>query len=124
MDKMKKENPNANWSNLITGFVILVILAVFSVWYFGQNSNLTVPVTSGETVQKGIDEKNAAVQEGENGIVQEGVQEIITQQGEGLWQVAERVCGDPEKYNLLAEQNGLTIWSQVSEGTVLKVNCN
>ncbi len=124
MNRMKKENPNANWSNLLTGFAILVILAVFSVWYFGQNTSNVGNVTGTEEqitepgVKNGTTETSSPQKE-----LNTGVQEITVQLGEGLWQVAERVCGDGEKYNKIAEQNGLTIWSTLGDGQILKVDC-
>lgn len=126
MNKMKRENPNANWSNLVTGFAILVILTIFSVWYFGQN-------TSGLKNKTGIEEQQVSEQ-GDNNTPTEagstktqlnpGFQEVTVQSSEGLWQVAERICGDGEKYNKIADQNDLTVWSTLSDGQTLKVNCN
>ncbi len=124
MNRMKKENPNANWSNLLTGFAILVILAVFSIWYFGQNTSNVGNVTGTEeqVTEPGV--KNGTTETGSpQKELNTGVQEITVQSSEGLWQVAERVCGDGEKYNKIAEQNGLTIWSTLGDGQALKVNC-
>jgi len=38
--------------------------------------------------------------------------------------VAQRVCGDGEKYNVLAAANGLNVWDELNEGMTLKVVCN
>ena len=115
MNKIKKENPNANWNNLLTGFAILAILAVFSVWYFGQNTTNIESDIKKESTETGNSQKDLTLGD---------VQEVMVESNEGLWQVAERVCGDGEKYNMIAEQNGLTIWSTLSDGETLKVNCN
>ena len=126
MNKIKKENPNANWSNLLTGFAILVILAVFSVWYFGQNATTIDDKTGGETqeTESGVKNGPSDTENSQKDVISAGAQEVTVQSSEGLWQVAERVCGDGEKYNIIAEQNGLTIWSVLSDGQTLKANCN
>ena len=115
MNKIKKENPNANWNNLLTGFAILAILAVFSVWYFGQNTT---------NIESGIKKESTETGNPQKDLTLGDAQEVTVEPNEGLWQVAERVCGDGEKYNMIAEQNGLTIWSTLSDGETLKVNCN
>ena len=48
----------------------------------------------------------------------------VVEEGEGLWHVAERVCGDPEVYNFVAEENGLSVWDWVAEGQELTVTCD
>lgn len=126
MNKIKKENPNANWSNLLTGFAILVILTVFSVWYFGQNTS-NIDNKAGEENQEtesGIKKESTETGTSQKDLTSGDMQEITVESNEGLWQVAERVCGDGEKYNVIAEQNDLTIWSTLSDGQTLKATCN
>lgn len=147
MDKLKKQNPNANWANLLTGVAVLVMVAVFSYAYFtkskGENmviddSSLVKEVTTDTTkVQEGTDEDLVGDQETvdvsnpqeevpaeveEKGATPVG-ETTTVQKGEGLWHVAQRVCGDGEKYNVLANANGLNVWEDLNEGMTLKVVC-
>ncbi|OGC56320.1 hypothetical protein A3H26_01875 [candidate division WWE3 bacterium RIFCSPLOWO2_12_FULL_36_10] len=118
MDKIKEDNPKANWGNLITGIGILVLIAFFSVWYFGKTSNNT-----------GL---NQIINSVKNGNIKTEVQgttdtsqaiKVEVLSGEGLWQVAERVCGDGEKYNYMALANNLNLWSEIKSGQSLVVDC-
>lgn len=116
MDEVKKDNPEANWGNLLTGIAILVLIAGFSIWYFGNPSEereslLSEILNSNENVEEVMEQDK----------VSEGM--IAVEEGEGLWNVAQRVCGDGEAYNVLAEANGLTIWSPVAVGQELVVAC-
>ncbi len=152
MENLKKQNPNANWANLLTGAAVLVMVAVFSYAYFTKSqtgnvviddSNLVKEVTKGS--EKPLEE-GAKVETGQpadvavdvGGSVDRGVEtpaEIgekgsatasgttVVQKGEGLWHVAQRVCGDGEKYNVLAAANGLNVWEDLNEGMTLKVVC-
>lgn len=145
MEKIKKQNPNANWANLLTGVAVLVMVAVFSYAYFSRpKSNTTVDlnrptgeVSGGNTTNEvgggaqGNDGNTGSVETtpevpaepGEKGAaVTSGT--TVVQKGEGLWQVAQRVCGDGEKYNILANANGLSVWEGLREGMTLKVVCN
>ena len=112
MDEVKKDNPEANWGNLLTGIAILVLIAGFSIWYFGnpaekRNALLSEILNSGENVEL-MDDRGM----------------VTVEAGEGLWHVAERVCGDGEAYNVLAEANGLTVWSYVDVGQELVAACS
>lgn len=145
MENLKRQNPNANWANLLTGVAVLVMVAVFSYAYFSKSrvANIVIddsklveeitkdtkgasvgkdqnPVVEGET----IDTSPAVTAEpGEKGSVASSATTVV-QKGEGLWHVAQRVCGDGEKYNTLATANGLSVWEELNEGMTLKVVCN
>jgi len=125
MAKMKQENPDANWANLLTGVGILVLVAIFSVWYFGSTDGVEINDSLIEQVGNGSDQGDvSSITTGPNGEIiklEEGETAVLA--GEGLWHVAERVCGDAEKYNYLADANGMSIWSKVHEGQVLVVSC-
>jgi hypothetical protein len=116
MNEVKKDNPDANWGNLLTGVAILVLIAAFSIWYFGKPAGDRGSLLSeilntgdrGEVIDEGIMDENVAV----------------VQEGEGIWHVTGRICGDPELYNHVAEENGLTIWSWVIPGQELTVTCS
>jgi len=113
MAAVRRENPEANWGNLLTGIVILVLIAAFSIWYFGNTSGnrggLLSDIFNNQGEQTEKTEKSSVV---------------TVLAGEGLWQVAERVCGDGELYNRVAAENNLTVWSALSEGQELTVSCN
>ncbi|MBT6401535.1 hypothetical protein HN803_01415 [candidate division WWE3 bacterium] len=116
MDEVKKDNPEANWGNLLTGIAILVLIAGFSIWYFGNPTEdrenlLSEILNSGENVEEVMVEET----------MMEGM--VAVEAGEGLWNVAERVCGNGEAYNVLAEANELTIWSPVTVGQELVIAC-
>lgn len=123
MAKMKKENPDANWANLLTGVGILVLVAIFSVWYFGNTDGVEVNDNLIDQMEQNEGDV-ASTTTGPNGeIIKLKEGETAVQAGEGLWHVAKRVCNDPEKYNYLAAANGMTIWSKVAEGQVLVIDC-
>jgi len=114
MASIRRDNPEANWGNLLTGVVILVLIAAFSIWYFGNTSE-----DRGGLLNEIFNAQETQTEE------TAGTPNIVTvQAGEGLWQVAERVCGDGEMYNLIAAENGLSVWSEISEGQELTVSCN
>ena len=114
MEEIKMDNPEANWGNLLTGVSILVLIAVFSIWYFGNPSE-----NRGSFLSEILNIQGEEIQEG---IMDESV--AVVEEGEGLWHVAERVCGDPEVYNFVAEENGLSVWDWVAEGQELTVTCD
>ena len=142
MESIKKQNPNANWANLLTGVAVLVMVAVFSYAYFTRSrggnvviddSKLLEDVTkenkTGGTTDNEADttkpsDTNAEIlaEPGEKGATLVG-ETTVVQKGEGLWHVAQRVCGDGEKYNILANANGLNVWEDLAEGMTLKVVC-
>jgi len=148
MANAKKQNPNANWANLLTGAAVLVMVAVFSYAYFVKskggnvviddsglvnevtNSNPSNSVdnqgsgtTGNESSENTPSDTGIPAEPGEKGAAPVG-ETTIVQKGEGLWQVAQRVCGDGEKYNILANANGLNVWEGLNEGMTLKVVCN
>ena len=156
MENLKKQNPNANWANLLTGVAVLVMVAVFSYAYFTKSktgnmviddSNLVNQVI-GEGDSGGKESKEMGVEKGTGTEVgnetaetvqsqtedqtpaepgEKGAEPVtgttVVQKGEGLWHVAQRVCGDGEKYNVLASANGLNVWEELNEGMTLKVVC-
>lgn len=125
VNKVKKENPNANWKNLITGILIIVIAGLFSVWYLSNNAqqaDLITDVANGD--EELIFEENVT---GTGSSVEQTVadgERTTVQRGEGLWHVARRVCGDGESYRYMAEANNLNVrWANLSEGQELIVQC-
>ncbi len=166
MEKLQKQNPSANWANLLTGLAVLVMVAVFSYAYFTKSrtgnmviddSGLVKQVT-GEKAGEGKESEGSAEGSGtgtgteirteagtESGkeasepaqsqtegetpaeVGEKGAEPAtgttVVQKGEGLWHVAQRVCGDGEKYNVLAGANGLSVWEELNEGMTLKVVC-
>lgn len=124
MEKLKKDNPDANWTNLLTGVGILVLVAVFSVWYFGNSDSNVFTGAGGENddIEQSM-EGEGNIETDENGEPLEPNQ-VKVQAGEGLWHVAERVCGDGELYNHIAQANELSIWSRVNENQILTVTCD
>ncbi len=113
MQEVRKENPNANWGNLLTGIIILVLIAVFSTWYFSNSS------------ENGMGLLSDLFGNQEEQLVEiETSDAVVVQAGEGLWHVAQRVCGDAELYNHVAAENGLGIWSALNEGQELTVSCD
>lgn len=133
MEKIKKQNPNANWANLLTGAAVLVMVAVFSYAYFTRSqmentviddSKLLEEVTS-ETPEEGQPAEGTAGSTTPTPAATSAAGDTtVVQKGEGLWHVAQRVCGDGEKYNILANANGLNVWEELNEGMTLKVVCN
>ena len=126
MAKIKKQNPNANWANLLTGVAVLVMVAVFSYAYFTKSKGGNVIINDSKLVEQVTKEQPAnTVDEttipSETSIPAE--ETTVVQKGEGLWHVAQRVCGDGEKYNVLANANGLNVWEDLNEGMTLKVVC-
>ena len=122
MEKIKENNPDANWANLLTGIGILVLIAIASIWYFGKVPPENVTENMGES-----SEESRVESSGENGeetsafVSEENV--VVVDAGEGLWQIAERVCGDGEQYIYIAEDNGLSMWAELNAGQELVVNC-
>lgn len=117
MRNLQAQNPNANWKNLVTGVVILVLVSMFSIWYFDNPANVDLDLQEGNTSKNEDVSNESSMQEGllEN--------QTTVQAGEGLWQVAERVCNDGEAYIHIASENGLSVWDPVFEGQVLYINC-
>ena len=123
VDDLKKQNPDANWANLFTGVGILVMLAVFSIWYFSNSNTINLEQLGQESVEQKSNEDAKKMDAEDTKMDQVKANETTVTEGEGLWQVAERVCGDGEKYVELANGNGLTEWSELHTGQVLKVVC-
>jgi hypothetical protein len=117
MVEIKKQNPDATWTNLVTGVVILVLIALGSVWYFGNAEISNLNNSNGDEIAMDSEENSGESME------MESYETTTVEAGEGLWKVAARVCGDGEKYNILATANGLTINSSVYVGQELMVVC-
>ena len=112
-DVIRGRNPNATVGNLAAGTLILVLLAIFSVWYFGDRGG---PEGLQNLLNRESEEMEQVLEMEEN--------TVVVEQGEGLWQLTERVCGDGELYNHVAEENGMSIWTQLEVGQELIVSCN
>ena len=156
MENLKKQNPNANWANLLTGVAVLVMVAVFSYAYFTKSKTGNMVIDDSKLVKQVTGEENGEGKESKETGVEKGtgteagkevieptqsqtenqtpaksgekgaeptLETTIVQKGEGLWHVAQRVCGDGEKYNVLAAANGLNVWEELNEGMTLKVVC-
>ena len=109
---MRNRNPNNTTGNLVAGALILVLLAVFSVWYFGDEGG-----------SEGLQNLFTGEQGEEMMVEEETANTVTVEAGEGLWQIAERVCGDGELYNEVAAENGLSVWAQIAVGQELTVSC-
>lgn len=149
MNNLKKQNPNANWANLLTGIAVLVMVAVFSYAYFAKSQKGNVVIDDSSLVKEMTKDSGGIQDRADGSLSEAGDQETpgsgdlqeeipaevgekgstnatdttVVQKGEGLWHVAQRVCGDGEKYNVLANANGLNVWEELNEGMTLKVVC-
>ncbi|KKT84605.1 MAG: hypothetical protein UW82_C0016G0014 [candidate division WWE3 bacterium GW2011_GWC2_44_9] len=141
MENLKKQNPNVSWANLLTGVAVLVMVAVFSYAYFSRSGSDQSSIDINKALEEVTKEDKEVNQEAEptGAVVEDATPEIpaesgekgstgqtetaVVLKGEGLWQVAQRVCGDGEKYNILASANGLSVWEGLPEGMTLKVVC-
>ncbi len=141
MENLKKQNPNASWANLLTGVAVLVMVAVFSYAYFSRSGSDQASIDINKALEEVTKEGQDTGQEGqpagatvedtapaisaepgEKGSTDQAETTVVLK-GEGLWQVAQRVCGDGEKYNVLASANGLSVWEGLPDGMTLKVVC-
>jgi len=143
MESIRKQNPKANWANLLTGLAVLVMVAVFSYAYFTKSKGGNVVIDDSKLLDQVAEEQpvntidettgtetdvtipsetGVSAEPGEKGATPSGDTTVV-QKGEGLWHVAQRVCGDGEKYNVLANANGLNVWEDLNEGMTLKVVC-
>lgn len=125
---LKEDNPNANWKNLVTGLVILLMAAVFSIWYFNNPSDqkrLIDQLRRNPSLE--VNEDFTTNGKNGNSILSSNNTQpeyVTVEKGEGLWHVAKRVCGDGEAYNHLADANGLNLhWSRLAVGQRLVVDC-
>ena len=116
MSRIREQNPNANWKNLVSGIIILLLVAGFSIWYFDNASSL--PNLLQNDYDSFVDETNIPTAEDSNDPAT-----TVVEAGEGLWQVAERVCGDGEAYVSLSIENDISLWQPVEVGQVIKINC-
>ncbi len=126
-DLIKKENPNANLKNLVTGIVILLLVGIFSIWYFNStpsDKTFINDLRRGTTPQI----PDLAVEVDSNVLSGKSVfasdDYVTVEKGEGLWHVAKRVCGDGEKYKFLAKANNLNIHrARLAVGQQLLLDC-
>lgn len=133
MTELQEQNPMASWKNLFLGLGVVLIVVVSSLLYFNRlaaNAIVSDAVTKTTPVQPAYIEKRTtsqtkgtkATQNKANTAVNK--QEFTTvQEGEGLWNVAERVCKDGEKYVILAQANDLVVDEAVNTGQKLLVKC-
>jgi hypothetical protein len=128
MEIIRKQNPNANWANLLTGVAVLAMVTVFSYAYFTRSKGENVVIDDSKLVKEitGENKTEVATDAAPDNSAETSApvgETTIVQKGEGLWHVAQRVCGDGEKYNVLANANGLNVWEDLAEGMTLKVVC-
>jgi hypothetical protein len=116
MVKLKENNKDANWKNLVTGVVVLIVVLVFSIIYF---SDSRLAGRGNDSILNFGSEEVSGISDSEN----ESFRTAIVQPGEGMWHVAVRMCGDGEKYIYIAEANQLGINSAVEKGQELIINC-
>lgn len=120
MKKLQKENPNANWRNLITGTLVAVMLGTFSFWYFNSNKpsfdEEPEPTPAVTDVSSYGDVKGLFNDSSDN--------IVVVQKGEGLWHVAKRICNDGYKAPSIAKQNGLRSNQALEVGQELRVDCD
>lgn len=102
-DVIRRRKPNEVAIGMLVGILIIVALAVFSV--YSGNTNFQSDLQTPEDLS--ITEPNT----------------VTVERGEGLWQIAQRVCGDGHFYDQVAKENGLAINSSLETGQVLKVTC-
>ncbi len=127
LEELKVENPAASWKHLTTGFVVVLVVVFLSIAYFNRLTATGVVEPLGEVnfgntpktepVPPEIKDKKEQLQEAKEEFVE-------VKDGEGLWHVAQRVCGSGEDYSTLAEANGLTIYSEVVVGQKLLKKCD
>lgn len=118
--KTKKQYPGVDWVNLFTGAGILILIVVFSVWYFERER----VGGQADEVQNILPVVKKAKEEAKPKVSGVSSQEVEVQKGEGLWHVAQRVCGDTELYNYVALENGLSHKARLEVGQKLRVSCN
>ncbi len=127
VDIIKKENPNASFKNLVTGIVILVLVSVFSVWYFNStpsDKTFINELRRGSTPQLPDLVENSEEEVLAKDSVFDTSEYVTVEKGEGLWHVAKRACGDGEKYKYLAKANNLNIHrARLSVGQQLILDC-
>lgn len=124
---IRKDNPNANWRNLLTGVSILVLVGIFSMWYFSSSTSNADLVRDLKNMAQYDLNMDANATQGVD-VTKESVastsETTQVQKGEGLWHVAKRVCGDGEKYNYLAKANNLNLRrSRLYTGQTLNIDC-
>jgi hypothetical protein len=121
MNELKVQNPMATWKNVFLGFAVVMLVVASSLIYFNKLAANSVVQDS----TKEIETQKPAAPKTETPEVKVEKDEYTTVlEGEGLWNVAERVCNDGEKYVVLAEANDLNSESAVSAGQKLLVKCN
>lgn len=121
---MQKKNTGTNGASLFTGIALLIMVAAFSYEYFskGRVGN-TVKLPSSEVLAGNTSTLQETSDTIENSTPSVLPETTTVEKGEGLWQVAQRICGDGEKYNLIAQANNLNVWEGLIEGMTLKVVC-
>ena len=130
MYQIKNDEIDESTKNLLTGLGILFLVLIFSIWYFYTPAAGRGTKNLYEDIKKEssavIEKVTTSKEDSPSGIeeVQIFEEDAIVQPGEGLWTFAERVCGDGESYNYIADANNLNIhWSQLEVGQELKVVC-
>lgn len=123
MNELKSQNPMATWKNVFLGFAVVMLVVVSSLIYFNKLASNTVATDATKQIEV---EKPQIPENTPLNVEKEEVEEEFTTvlEGEGLWNVAERVCKDGEKYVVLAQANGLDSEAAVTPGQKLLVKCN
>ena len=122
MTDLKKQNEYSTWKNLTLGLSVVVLVVFLSISYFNRISRSLeiTPLSDQDTnLVKEMPKKDTKPNTQE--VKQDN--KVVVQEGEGLWHVAQRVCGNGEAYSALAEANNLTIDSEVFVGQELVLQC-
>lgn len=123
MGELKEQNPMSSWKNLFLGVSVVMLVILSSLVYFNklaanaivEDKTKEIEISKPSTTLKPKNEKTLTKKD-----------DVYTNvlEGEGLWNVAERVCKDGEKYVILAQANGLYPESEVVLGQKLLVKCD
>jgi nucleoid-associated protein YgaU len=126
MQSLKQENPLASWKNLILGMSVVLLVIFSSLLYFNRlsaNTTSNDAILNLETNSPSTITPPVEIRSSTNKSTTED-KYVTVLDGEGLWNVAERICKDGEKYTVLAQANGLDPESAVNPGQRLLVKCN
>lgn len=144
--KSKNVTTNSNWINLAVGIFILLVVFVFSFWYFSKtpqnstnmNKNTVNDLVVAEDADSKMQENDTEnennpemmeKQDTETSMEQEIVNDIegsvVVQAGETLWSIAQRECNNGEAYTFIARANGYNNpnFANVAVGQVIKIDC-
>ena len=128
MSELQDQNSIASWKNFLVGFCVVMFVVFASLAYFNNlTANALKPSPSAKDV-KTTKEKISPNVKGstsqKNSQLQDKAVYTTVLEGEGLWNVAERVCKNGEKFVKLAEANKLGIDASVETGQRLLIKCD